>query len=351
VACHKNNGRGHVFSQHKRVDRSNIFKLSISKNQGDPTYGDQINIHGVFGVPEEAQPQINYQRVVITYPDGEQVSLQKPFLYLNQLNYGNLHKKTLISARIAPALTGLGLIEKISNEQILSYEDINDKNNDGISGKANRLGYNSKNNQLILGKFTWKGAAGTVKNQTANAASNDMGLTNPLFPTEKCTQKQTECNKLAKSNTDLDLTNARLNAIAFYLKNLPLPKTKKVITKNKQIFYQLGCHACHRPSYQVNNQTIHPYSDFLLHDMGSELADGHKEFDALSFEWKTPPLWGIEKSAKLLQANKNYLHDGRARTVEEAILWHAGEATKAKSAFMSLSKNDRTKLIQFIEHL
>ena len=366
VSCHPKNGRGKVFDANNVVDRSRVVRLSIPSNQtqsdqsiitkqgfiAEPTYGAQVSINGVSGVPFEAKVNVKYQLINVNYPDGTSVLIQKPTTALTQLGYGVLHKDAILTSRIAPALVGLGLIEQITDQQILQNEDINDVNNDGISGKAN-LVWSKQTQRQEIGRYTWKASVSTLKHQVANAAINDMGLTNPLHLQETCTNFQTECLKAPKGDYfEFDLPEKRLNAISFYLSNLTLPKATQPEKAGKDLFVSTGCANCHIPSYTLKSgKTIHPYSDFLLHDMGAGLADDRQEFLALGFEWRTPPLWGIKQTSKLLGKQNNFLHDGRARNVQEAILWHEGEASQAKNLFMNLSQNKRLELLKFVNNL
>ncbi|MDC9726773.1 MAG: di-heme oxidoredictase family protein [Candidatus Thioglobus sp.] len=366
VNCHNKNGRGKVYDHDQVVDRSHVVRLSIPANDSEkhqqllkmqgfiaePTYGAQVSVNGVSGVPYEAKMEVEYTDVNINYPNGAQATLQQPNLKLTNLGYGALHPQAIVAARIAPALVGLGLIEQITDEQILAHEDVDDINGDGISGKANRV-WSLETNKTEIGRYTWKASAPTLRHQSANAAVSDMGLTNPLHPNETCTSKQTECLKAPKGDYfEFDLTEPRLNAITFYLSNLALPSSKKSNKKGVQLFESTGCSDCHQPSYQLSSvKSIHPYSDFLLHDMGKGLADGRQEFLASGSEWRTPPLWKTYRVSQILGKQKNFLHDGRARTVEEAILWHGGEASKAKALFMNLRQDQRAELLKFVDNL
>lgn len=363
VNCHQKNGRGKVFDHGNVVDRSYVVRLSIPSNGADdqillkhqgfvaePTYGAQFSVNGVKDVPFEGKVEVSYQALDFVYPDGTLVMLQKPNIQLTQLGYGEMHPQTIVAARVAPALVGLGLIEQISDAQILSNEDVDDTNDDGISGKANRV-WSKETNQLEVGRYTWKAATPSVRHQSANAAASDMGLTNPLHPEESCTQAQLKCLGAPKGDYyAFDLPDKRLNAISFYLRQLALPSTKPIQhTAGQVLFESLGCAMCHRPSYQLSSgKTISPYSDFLLHDMGSGLADGRQEYLASGSEWRTPPLWHLSKVSQILGKQQNFLHDGRARTLEEAILWHGGEAKDARAAFVKLPLGERQALLKFL---
>ncbi len=292
ISCHPKNGRGGVDS------RSLVVRLNNDKN-----YGNQISINAISGVDFEASLSLIFQHKIITYPDGRKVKLRKPIVKLDNLNYGKLQEKTKLSLRIAPALTGLGLVEKLS-----------------LKNK---------------GRFTHSAKIATVKQQVANAAFNDMGLTNPLYPVENCTPSQKKCLNAPKGKT-LDLTKERLEAISFYLKNLP--PSKKPQQKNNVLFNKIGCAKCHQPKFIIAKKAIYPFSDFQTYDFGEG-------------KFRTAPLWGIKKMIKNLKNAQNFLHDGRARTIEEAIIWHSGEAENAKRQFMNLPLESRRKIIKFIGQL
>lgn len=374
ISCHPNNAQGSVFNNKGQVSRSYVVRLSIPNNGSkehedyikfkgfvpEPTYGEQISINGTVSVPFEAKPLVRYETKTVIYPDGEKVELSRPLKgsenNLVNLNYGSLHPNVNISKRIAPALVGLGLLELISDEQILANEDINDFNHDGISGKANRV-YNPKTKKTEIGRYTWKASASSVIHQSAAAASSDMGLTSSLFPEENCTTFQKECLKAPKADdvrglSPLDLPDLRLEAIAFYLTNLKIPKSEVKEVKGEKLFQEIGCVKCHTPKFTLENgYVIKPFSDMLLHDMGDDLSDGRSEFLANKNEFRTAPLWSIGKRIIALGKAPDLLHDGRAKTIEEAILWHGGEAYNSKKIFMQLPKTDREDIIRYIKEL
>jgi len=279
--------------------------------------------------------------------------LQQPIYGVTDLQYGALSEDVIISQRVAPALVGLGLLEQISDAQLLAHEDIDDKNQDGISGKANRV-YSLETSKIELGRYTWKASVPSIKHQVAGAMSQDMGLTSPLFPEERCSKSQKVCLDSPKGKDMFDVPMKRLDAVSFYLKRLKLPQTKQntVYKNGLKIFKQLSCASCHIPTFTLTDgKNIHPFSDLLLHDMGKDLADGRVEFQATGSEFRTPPLWGISTYKKILKGRVNFLHDGRARTLEEAILWHGGEAQMAKNNFMLLAPQQQKMLIDFLEKL
>lgn len=361
--CHPGNGAGVPTDENGEVTRSLVMRLSIPAEKNinntllmkdgfvpEPTYGGQFSLNGTSDTPFEGSIKISYAPIKGTYEDGESYELQNPTYKLLNLQYGALHKNTNIAPHIGLALIGLGAIEMIEEKDILVKEDIEDKNRDGISGKANWV-YNPESNSTELGRFTWKAASATVKHQSANAAHNDMGLSNPLFPQHNCTQNQKECIKALEGYHDFDLPMERLDAITYYLKTLKIPSQRKTTNfeKGKKIFNDLGCVKCHTPSYKISDgNTIRPYSDFLLHDMGDALSDGHTMFKATANEFRTPPLWGVGLYEKV-SGYTALLHDGRARTIEEAILWHGGEAKSQKEDFRALSKQDRDYLVEFVK--
>ncbi len=367
TSCHPKNGRGIFKKSNGNLSRDLVVRLSIPSNNSkehrrlektmgfvpEPTYGSQISINGIHKVPFEAKPHIKYDEIKVSFPDGEIASILKPTYSLSNLNYGKLAKDTILTFRLAPSLHGLGLIEKIPDEQILANADEFDKNKDGISGKPNMV-YSNISQKIELGRYTWKASTATIMEQIANAAHNDMGLTTFVHPEENCTKKQVECNKANKARDAIDLTDLRLGAINFYLENLKAykPKEDKSFKEGLKLFKQVSCNKCHISNFKVEDGINIPiYSDLLLHDMGEGLSDGRSEFKASAREWRTAPLWGLALHEKINKKKPRLLHDGRARDFQEAILWHGGEAKSSKKAYMSLPKNKREQLIKFLENL
>ena len=362
VGCHPENGKGAVYNKNGHIARSLVTRISIGNHQNidrklgfspEPTYGSQLSINGVYGVPYEGKASRGYSDKTVVLGEKRKVTLRKPIYGIRDLRYGALSKDVILSQRIPPALIGLGLLEQISDTQILANEDIEDKNRDGISGKANRV-YSPETSNIEIGRYNWKANASKVKHQVAAAMSNDMGLTSPLYPKESCTSSQKECLESPKGRDTFDVPMKRLDAVTFYLKNLKVPQSKQDqdYAQGLKVFRQIACASCHIPTFTLKSgKTIHPFSDLLLHDMGEDLADGRVEFKATGSEFRTPPLWGISIYTKSLKKRVNFLHDGRASTLEEAILWHSGEATQAKNNFMNLSPQKRKVLIDFLERL
>lgn len=373
ISCHPNNSKGTLFKNNYKISNNYVSKLSIPSNNSiyhkniiqslgiipDPIYGEQINTKSIYGLKPEAKNIIKYENITLTYSDGTNITLRKPLKgiknQLTNLNYGNISKNIIIANRLAPALIGLGLLDQLKDEDILKNEDINDSNNDGISGKANII-YDKIQKRFRVGKYTAKASSYSIFHQTAIAAFNDMGLTNIFFQKENCNEN-IKCLKIInniKSNqkNDFDLTTFRLKAISFYLKGLKIPVSKITEKKGEKLFNKIGCIKCHISSFKLSNgYIIKPFSDMLLHDMGDELSDGRVEFKANENEFRTTPLWGIGKHKFILNRSIEFLHDGRARSIEEAILWHGGEAKKSRDHFMKLSKYNRDDLIKYINQL
>lgn len=364
-SCHVDNNAANILSNNGEPLRGLVFKLSQPEkhylkpiHQGfvaDPTYGAQIAINGVANVVPEAKPALEIKTKTIKLEDGEALQLSQFTPHLEDLAYGPLHQNTRISLRQAPALVGLGLIEKIPAPAIIAQADPADNNNDGISGRVNKV-YDKRLKKTLLGRFGYKASQPSVLAQTADAAAHDMGLTNPYFVNELCGDAQEACQRAPKGRISslgqLDLPMPRLQAIAFYLQNLKAPKPKKLseqAKKGQEIFTKLGCQQCHRESWQTSDGiSFKPYSDFLLHGMGAALSDNRPEYLATASEWRTAPLWGLGFK---LRKRKRLLHDGRAASIPEAIVWHGGEAATHAKAYKQLSKIERNYLSVFLESL
>ena len=374
--CHISDGRGHLpileidedlVSAVIQISSPKIERDSFQKNKEDPIYGGQLSEFSVKDILEEAKVSIEYEFKQVVYDDGNVVQLKKPKVIINTLSYGDLDPDTKFSIRIAQVMIGLGLIENISETDILKLEDIEDLNNDGISGKAN-YSWDLANNKISLGRFGWKASQPSVLQQTADAFYHDMGLSNRLYPkASNCSNLQKECLKSINGNSEIydnfEVSNDQLDLVTFYSTQLGVPASrnqkKMDVISGKEIFYKVGCNSCHverhitrsdGPHQNLNNQVIFPYSDFLLHDMGEGLADLVPEFNAYGYEWRTPPLWGIGLTEKV-SGRESYLHDGRAESLEEAILWHGGESAEVINNFKSLNINQRNQLLKFISSL
>lgn len=381
-SCHLKDGRGHppegdrdATSMFLRLakppqtagERELVASLKVA-NLPDPIYGGQLQDLAVPGLKGEGRMVIGYEEVPLILGDGTEVSLRKPKYSVADLNYGPLDRSTTLSPRIANPMIGMGLIQAIASADIIKLADPEDENNDGISGKA-AVAYLNDKDRYVLGRFGWKAQNPTIRAQSAGAFAGDIGISNPEVPDHHgdCTTRQQTCLSFptgVQSNLgDTEAPDPVLDLVVFYSENLAVPARRQVgnpqVLKGKQHFYDLGCIACHRPKFVTSRnavnkahafQLIWPYSDFLLHDMGEGLADGQQVGVANGREWRTPPLWGIGLT-KTVSNHTFFLHDGRARNLTEAILWHGGEAETAKQGFASLEKADREALIRFLESL
>ena len=368
-SCHFKDGRGRGLPEEDGItDVSLLFRLRVKTLAESkeviphPVYGGQFQPQGVAGVPGEGISTVRFEKIQIQYHDGFFAQLIKPIYSFLSLNYGPFTEATIVSPRVAPQMIGLGLIEAIKESDILKNEDPFDADGDGISGRANRV-YSVVNQSITLGRFGWKAGKANLIEQNAAAFNGDIGITSPLFPEEECTETQADCLDL---KTAEDITIERLNAVTLYTQLLSVPArrnfSKPEVIKGQKIFHQISCASCHTPSYFTGdspieglaNQRIYPYSDFLLHDMGDELADDLREYfnedEATTREWRTPPLWGLGL-IPTVNGHSRYLHDGRARSLEEAILWHGGEAQRSRDAFRQLPNTDRNNLIEFLNSL
>jgi CxxC motif-containing protein (DUF1111 family) len=325
-----------------------------------PGYGDQIQELANNGIPIEAKVAVTYQNISGSYADGTGYELQKPIYQINNTAFGSL-SGVLTSPRVAQQTIGLGLISALPDSEILRFEDAFDMDNDGISGRANYV-WDIEKNTTQLGKYGWKANAPTLKQQVASAFHGDMGLTSSLFEQNNCPSPQNDCFG-APNGGEPEVTDTQLDKVVFYQGLLAVPNRRNFkdesVLQGKVLFNDLNCVSCHainqKTSYSdihpvLENITIKPYSDFLLHDMGEELADNRPDFMADGREWRTQPLWGIG----LIPTVNNHsflLHDGRARNIEEAILWHGGEAQKSKQGFLEATSEERDNLINFINSL
>ena len=369
ATCHLFDGRGRVPEFDGEVNHGLLLRLKTATlNEfgaqiGDPIYGGQLQDQSLTQLETEGSFVINYEDKEVEYPDGTLVTLRDPTYQITNLVYGDLDPSVVISPRIANQMIGLGLLEAIEEEDILANVDENDTDNDGISGRINEV-YDFKNNQTVMGRFGWKANEPNIEQQVAGAFLGDLGLTTSIFSQENCTTGA-DCSEITNGNTgddDFEVSDVILDRVVFYSSTLAVPARRNFddedIVSGKQLFFEAQCVSCHIPKYTtgshsiaaLENQTIYPYTDLLLHDMGTDLADNIGDYLATGQEWRTPPLWGIG----LFQAVNNHtqlLHDGRARNVEEAILWHGGEAEASKLAFMNFSATERQLVIDFINSL
>jgi len=339
-------------------------RLSVMGDDGTslphPVYGGQLNDRSINGVPAAGRAKIAYEEIQGQYPDGETYTLRKPSYIFESMAFGKLGEKVLFSPRVAPAVHGLGLLDAIDDKTILAMADPDDNDGDGISGRPNYV-WDAVNKKKSIGRYGWKANVATIQEQDAGAALGDMGITTNLFPEENCPEGQVECQTAVKGD-DVDMSDKQLDKMSFYVATLAPPARRDVedalVKRGGRLFERAQCSACHTPQVTTGKhdiaalsyQEIQPYTDLLLHDMGDELADGRPDFEATGNEWRTPPLWGLGL-IKTVNKHTYLLHDGRARNIEEAILWHGGEAEQSKEKFKQMDKKDRSALIKFLEKL
>ncbi|TFB45071.1 di-heme oxidoredictase family protein [Pseudomonas sp. F01002] len=375
--CHIKDGRGHPPTPDAQNAVSMLVRLSIPdtpayanviKQLGvvpEPVYGGQFQDMSVPGVVPEGKVRVDYTPVPIRFKDGTEVELRKPTLQITQLGYGPMHPDTRFSARVAPPMIGLGLLEAIPDEAILANAEAQAKDKNGIAGRPNRV-WDDAQQKTVLGRFGWKAGQPNLNQQNVHAFSGDMGLTTSLRPIDDCTDAQTACKQAPNGNGpdgEPEVSDNILRLVLFYSRNLAVPARRDVsapeVLAGKTLFFQAGCQSCHTPKYttaanaaepELANQVIRPYSDLLLHDMGDGLADNRSEFQASGRDWRTPPLWGIGLT-QAVSGHTQFLHDGRARNLLEAVLWHGGEATAAQQQVLSFNAEQRAALLAFLNSL
>jgi CxxC motif-containing protein (DUF1111 family) len=384
-ACHLKDGRGHPPLSADVPDDSGsmLVRLSVPAATAeeeesiaahsvnsipDPTYGGQLQDRSIQGFAAEGKLKIDYTEQPMTLPDGEVVSLRVPSYSLSDLAYGPANADLMISPRVAPPMIGLGLLEAVPEEQILAGADPGDADKDGIHGKPNRV-WSREHEKAMLGRFGWKAGVPSIAQQTAEAFAGDISISTTMmpFPSGDCTEKQQDCRN-APSGASEKYQNAEVGddlfkLVTFYSQNLAVPARRNPdapeVLKGKQLFYASGCASCHKPKFvtgevpgqrHLSQQLIWPYTDMLLHDMGEGLADNRPEGAASGSEWRTPPLWGVGLT-ETVSGHTLFLHDGRARNLTEAILWHGGEGEAARDRFAALSKEDREALLAFVNSL
>ncbi|WP_254871289.1 di-heme oxidoredictase family protein [Pseudooceanicola sp. HF7] len=387
--CHLKDGRGHLpagpeddaTSLFLRIsvpaapedDVSDIESFLLSRGEEPlrvrphPSYGGQMQDFGVAGQTAEYRIVADWEEEDIALNGGESITLRNPNWGATDLGYGPLGPDTMLSPRLAPQMIGLGLLEAIPAEDILALADEADADGDGISGKP-QIVWSFEEDRPMLGRFGWKAGAPSVREQSAAAFAGDIGISSPLFPSPwgDCTEAQAACRNAPHGDGDergTEIDAEGLDLVTFYSRNLGVPERRDVaepaVLNGKRVFYEAGCTSCHQPKFvtarledqpEQSFQLIWPYTDLLLHDMGEGLADNRPEGRANGREWKTPPLWGIGLTRQV-SGHEAYLHDGRAGSLLEAVLWHGGEAEAAREHVVALEPEDRADLIAFLESL
>lgn len=370
--CHIKDGRGHPPAPGE-PPISLFLRLSVPvtadadpealQRQGlvpDPIYGGQLQTAALPGMEPEADLNISYTERLVVLPDGTSVALRVPHYDITELAYGDLSDNVLTSPRVAPPMIGLGLLEAIPEARLVALADPNDQDQDGVSGRLNQV-WDRTSLTTRIGRFGWKAGKPSVHQQSMGAFAGDMGITSSLHPETDCTPTQ-GCLGFVDGGAP-EVSDEIAEFVSFYASSLAVPNRRLIddpkVMRGARHFNDAGCAACHTPNHQtgivdahpeLSNQSIWPYSDLLLHDMGSELADNRPEFLASGQEWRTPPLWGIGL-AQTVNPLAGFLHDGRARTLQEAILWHGGEAEQARDTYASMPASHRSELIRFLESL
>jgi len=373
IACHVKNGRGAAPDDAGGVARAMVLRLSkpgadagriagrdpsriaFGAPLPHPVYGAQLNPEGVPGVPGEGRAVLRYELFETKLADGTIVAMRRPRVAVEDLAYGPLEPETLTSLRNAPPVFGLGLLETVPEAEIVALAAQN-------GGRANYV-FDIESAATKLGRFGLKANQPGLKQQIANAFAEDIGISSSLFPGENCTPAETACLDAAKGAPQVELTPAQLAEVLDYIRALAPPARRDLgdarVKRGEALFEASGCAACHRetltlgpfaPLPALEGAQIHPYTDLLLHDMGDDLADGRGDFLAGPRDWRTAPLWGLGLAGKFGDA-ANFLHDGRARSIAEAILWHGGEAQAAADAFRKLGAPEREALLTFLDSL
>ena len=363
ASCHVSDGRGRPPFTGEQ-NSSMLLRLSIpgTDEHGGPKpvpgFGGQLQHRGIFGAVPEATVDIGYTEKEYAFADGEKYQLRFP-TYTLKNPYTALPADVMISPRVAPPAFGLGLLEHIDDQDILAGADEDDANDDGISGRRNYV-WDIPTQKKVLGRFGWKANNSSLLQQTASAYNEDMGITNYIFP-EESSKNQPQDDHL--DDGLLEVSDSIVQAVAFYVETLGVPARRKAndpeVLAGKKVFMEAGCGACHTPRFitktdvafpEMSGQVIFPYTDLLLHDMGPDLADNRPDFEATGSEWRTVPLWGIGLT-QVVNGHQNFLHDGRARTLMEAVMWHGGEAEKSKDYIKDQPKSSRDALVKFLESL
>ncbi|MEO0650331.1 MAG: di-heme oxidoredictase family protein [Planctomycetota bacterium] len=373
-SCHVRDGRGRPPLEDEEM-LSMLVRISVPSDGSaeqeahrarygvipDPIYGDQIQNNAILDLAPEARVRTEWREVEGQYADGTAYTLREPVFHFDDPGYGQLSAGLQTSGRVAPPMIGVGLLDTVSHETLAAIADPEDADGDGISGRFNQV-WNVGEERMTPGRFGWKCEQPNARQQVASAFAGDIGISSSLFPGSSLTASQSEVVDVPDGGKP-EVTDEILDLVTFYTKTLAVPARRgyesAFIQEGEQLFREAKCAACHvetlvtgdDPDFpELSGQTIHAYTDLLLHDMGEGLADGRPVFEATASEWRTPPLWGL---GLLFNVNRHtdLLHDGRARTFEEAILWHGGEAEASREAFRDFDAQQRRKLVAFLKSL
>ncbi len=369
LECHPGNGRGRAPENVQEEPVSLVLRLAVPGSgetdppQPHPSYGTHLNRHGILGkLVEEGDFRVDYQYATVALDDGSQVELREPVLRITALWFGPLGKNAVASLRIAQPVFGLGLLEAVSDRTLIDIAS--NQRRIGFNGRLNRV-RDETTGRAATGRFGHKATHPNLGQQVAAAFHEEIGVTSKMFPQNECWPIQKECYRVERLS-GVEAKPQQLAAIAGYLRMLAPPAQRDrhdpAVKRGAALFESAHCAVCHVPELPTTRVTpkvgetgtnydmIRPYTDLLLHDMGEGLADGRREFLASGRDWRTPPLWGLGLR-RLVNGHDNLLHDGRARNLTEAILWHGGEAETSRRAFMQMHKAQRQDLLRFLDSL
>ena len=369
LECHPGNGRGRAPDNVQEEPVSLVLRLALPGStstgwpQPHPAYGTHLNRHGILGkLLEEGDFRVDYQYRMVPLGNAGPVELRAPVLHITALWYGPLGEDAITSLRVAQPVFGLGLLEMVSDRTLMD-----------IAASQHRIGFNGRLNRVrdettgktAAGRFGHKALHPNLEQQVAAAFHEEIGVTSTMFPQNDCWPIQKECYRVERLS-GVEAKQQQLAVITDYLRMLAPPvqrdRQDSAVVRGAALFEKARCAVCHVPELPTvrgqtvggtnsnKNETIRPYTDLLLHDMGEGLADGRREFLASGRDWRTPPLWGLGLR-RLVNGNDNLLHDGRARNVTEAILWHGGEAKVSRRAFMNMNEAQRQDLLRFLDSL
>jgi len=372
-ACHVNTGRGSPPQSSDEQLLSMLVRLSIPGTdehggpKPHPNYGDQFQNRAMDGsnadrayvgtpVPNEADLFLDWEESTVAFADGETVTLRKPKLRIENLKFGELGSGTMMSLRMAQPLVGIGFLDAVPEQTLLAIAQEQRARN--FNGRPNRV-WDAVNKRTALGRYGWKANVPSLKQQIAAAAIGDMGVNSNLYPEQNCPPVQTVCAKMLPGNYP-EIIDHEIDALELWLQGLAVPARRDVgdpeVRRGAALFSSAQCAVCHVPDLktgefpklpQLSGQVFHAYTDLLLHDMGDDLSDGRPDFEAGPRDWRTPALWGLGLS-QTVSGSTAMLHDGRARNVTEAILWHGGEAAGAREVFRAMTREERQALVKFL---
>jgi CxxC motif-containing protein (DUF1111 family) len=363
-SCHFKDGRAQPPTGGGRPELGLLLRLSVpgpdGRPQPAPVYGDQLQDRSVNGVPAEGTIVITTEDRPGRFADGTPYTLARPSYSIGDPAYGPLPPDLMVSPRIASPVFGAGLLEAVPEAAVVAAADPDDGDGDGISGRPNRVP-DARTGQPALGRFGWKANIATVEAQVASAFHADIGIGSTVRPGDPCSAEQEACRRAPNGGAP-EVDDDKLGRVVFYNRTLAVPARRGVADPERRAgadrFARLGCTACHTAEVRtgtsdiaaLSNQTIRPYTDLLVHDMGEGLADGRPDALADGREWRTAPLWGIGLT-RTVNRHTRFLHDGRARSLEEAVLWHGGEAEGAQRRYLALSADERRSVLAFLESL